>query len=116
MAGGREEGEVRLVTEFYDWDDLRAELHDGDDEALAAERARTEAWINAFHLAEERTRLGLTQRQVAESMGVSPGRISQIENGHLDANEVATLSRYARALGARLRIIFDYGNELHQIA
>ena len=34
----------------------------------------------------------------------------------LDANEVATLSRYARALGARLRIIFDYGNELHQIA
>nr|MDT0664415.1 hypothetical protein [Micromonospora sp. DSM 115978] len=38
------------------------------------------------------------------------------ENGDLDANEVATLSRYARALGARMRIVFDYGNELHQIA
>ena len=49
-------------------------------------------------------------------MGVSPGRVSQIENGDLDANEVATLSRYARALGARMRIVFDYGNELHQIA
>lgn len=49
-------------------------------------------------------------------MGASPGRVSQIENGDLDANEVATPSRYARALGARLRIIFDYGNELHQIA
>jgi transcriptional regulator with XRE-family HTH domain len=49
-------------------------------------------------------------------MGVTPGRVSQIENGDLDVNEVATLSRYAHALGARLRIIFDYGNDLRQIA
>jgi transcriptional regulator with XRE-family HTH domain len=53
---------------------------------------------------------------VAELMGVSPGRVSQIENGDLDVNEVATLSRYARALGARMRIIFDYGSDLRQIA
>ncbi|MFY1694750.1 MULTISPECIES: transcriptional regulator [unclassified Solwaraspora] len=104
------------MTEFHDWDDVRSELHDGDDASLATERARTEAWISAFHLAEERQRLGLTQRQVAELMGVTPGRISQIENGDLDVNEVATLSRYARALGARMRIIFDYGNDLRQIA
>ena len=31
-------------------------------------------------------------------MGVTPGRVSQIENGDLDVNEVATLSRYAQAL------------------
>ena len=104
------------MTEFYDWDDIRAELDDGDTAALTQERARTEAWISAYHLAEERKRLGLTQRQVAELMGVTPGRISQIENGDLDVNEVATLSRYARALGARLRIIFDYGDDLRQIA
>ncbi|MFB9186316.1 hypothetical protein ACFFX1_50050 [Dactylosporangium sucinum] len=42
--------------------------------------------------------------------------MSQIENGDLDVNEVANLSRYAQALGARLRIIFDYGNGLRQIA
>jgi hypothetical protein len=41
--------------------------------------------------------------------------VSQIENGDLEVNEVATLSRYARALGARMRIIFDYGNDLRQI-
>ena len=104
------------MTDFYNWDDVRAELDDGDGEALAVERARTEAWISAFHLAEERKRLGLTQRQVAELMGVTPGRISQIENGDLDVNEVATLSRYAQALGARMRIIFDYGNDMRQIA
>ncbi|MCK9899083.1 helix-turn-helix domain-containing protein [Frankia sp. Cpl3] len=34
-------------------------------------------------LTEERKRLGLTQRQVADLMGVSPGRVSQIENGDL---------------------------------
>jgi DNA-binding XRE family transcriptional regulator len=104
------------MTEFHDWDDIRAELDDGDSGAIAAERARTEAWVNAFHLAEERKRLGLTQRQVADVMGVTPGRVSQIENGDLDVNEVATLSRYAQALGARMRIIFDYGDDLRQIA
>jgi DNA-binding XRE family transcriptional regulator len=104
------------MREFHDWDDIRSELHDGDDTALAEERARTEAWVSAFHLAEERKRLGFTQRQVADLMGVTPGRVSQIENGDLDVNEVATLSRYARALGARMRIIFDYGNDIRQIA
>jgi DNA-binding XRE family transcriptional regulator len=104
------------MTRFHDWDDIRAELDDGDSAALAQERARTEAWTSAFHLAEERKRLGLTQQQVADLMGVTPGRVSQIENGDLDVNEVATLSRYAHALGARLRIIFDYGNDLRQIA
>ena len=104
------------MAEFHDWDDIRTELDDGDSVALDAELARTEAWVSAFHLSEERKRLGLTQRQVAELMGVTPGRVSQIENGDLDVNEVATLSRYAQALGARLRILFDYGNDLRQIA
>jgi DNA-binding XRE family transcriptional regulator len=104
------------MTEFHDWQDIRAELDDGDADALAQERARTEAWVSAFHLAEERKRLGLTQREVADLMGVTPGRVSQIENGDLDVNEVATLSRYAQALGARMRIIFDYGNDLRQIS
>ncbi|MFI6760520.1 helix-turn-helix domain-containing protein [Micromonospora sp. NPDC050417] len=104
------------MTEFHDWEEIRAELDDGDNAALATERARTEAWVSAFHLAEERKRLGLTQRDVAEAMGVTPGRVSQIENGDLDVNEVATLARYAEALGAKLRIIFDYGTDLRQIA
>ena len=104
------------MTGFHDWQDVRAELDDGDEAALGQERARTEAWVSAYHLAEERKRVGLTQKQVAASMGVTAGRVSQIENGDLDVNEVATLARYAQALGAKLRIILDYGNELRQIA
>lgn len=79
--------------------------------ALAAQVGRF-----AYRVSMASNRLGMTQRQVADLMGVSPGRVSQIENGDLEANEVATLSRYARALGARMRIIFDYGNDLRQIA
>jgi DNA-binding XRE family transcriptional regulator len=104
------------MSEFHDWADVRAELSEGRDASLADERARTDAWISAYHLAEERKRLGLTQREVADAMGVTPGRISQIENGDLEVNEVATLGRYASALGARMRIIFDYGDDLRQIA
>ncbi|MFI7547599.1 helix-turn-helix domain-containing protein [Actinoplanes sp. NPDC049599] len=37
-------------------------------------RSRTEAWVSAFHLAEERKRLGLTQREVADLMGVTRRR------------------------------------------
>lgn len=33
------------MTEFHDWEDIRAELDDGDSKALAIERARTEAWV-----------------------------------------------------------------------
>jgi hypothetical protein len=43
-----------VSREFHEWEDFCAELYDGDEAALAAERARTEAWISAFHLAEER--------------------------------------------------------------
>ncbi|WP_432828104.1 hypothetical protein [Dactylosporangium sp. CA-092794] len=39
--------------------------------------------------------------------------MSQIENGDLDVNEVATLSRYARALGARMRISVERGIDRH---
>ena len=39
----RKEAEGRAMTEFHDWEDIRAELGDRDRDALDAERARTEA-------------------------------------------------------------------------
>lgn len=63
---------VRVLFVFDPWSqavllvagNVREELRD-DDGAYEQERARTEAWVSAFQLAEERKRLGLTQRQVA---------------------------------------------------
>jgi len=41
------------MNEFFDWSEIRAELHDGDDEALTVERSRTEAWIDMYRREEE---------------------------------------------------------------
>ncbi|WP_322778170.1 helix-turn-helix transcriptional regulator [Frankia sp. Cas4] len=61
-------------------------------------------------LAEMRQVRGLTRQQVAERMGVTKGRISQIEQGSLSGQEV--VARYAAALGGRLHqaIYFDDGD------
>ncbi|MGW4519310.1 helix-turn-helix domain-containing protein [Streptomyces sp. NPDC004393] len=61
-------------------------------------------------LAEIRRGRGLTQEQVAERMGVTKGRVSQIEQGKISGQEV--LARYAAALGGQLpqAIYFDNGD------
>lgn len=56
-----------------------------------------------------RKRRGLTQRHVAEEMGVTIGRISQIENGELTGIDV--LDRYVTALGGLLEIVANFGDE-----
>jgi transcriptional regulator with XRE-family HTH domain len=59
-------------------------------------------------VAEERKRHGLTQVKLAKTMGVTPGRVPQIERG-----EVATIdaiARYIEALGGRLNLIARFGD------
>lgn len=48
----------------------------------------------------------MTQGQVAERMEVTRGRIQQIESGG-SGMRVETALRYAKAIGARLRIELD---------
>jgi transcriptional regulator with XRE-family HTH domain len=62
-------------------------------------------------LAEQRTRLGLTQAQVARQMGVRPERVAAIERAEPGATEVRTLASYVEALGGRLDIVADFGAE-----
>ena len=49
-----------------------------------------------WRLAEMRKRRGMTQEQVAERMGVSVARVSQIESGDVSTQDV--LSRFVAAL------------------
>jgi DNA-binding XRE family transcriptional regulator len=63
----------------------------------------------AWRLAEMRKRRGLNQQQVAERMGVSVARVSQIEAGAVSTREV--LSRYVGALGGVLKLVADFGDE-----
>ena len=94
------------MSSYTNWD--RAAYIDrvgGEEEAerrLKALMARQ----SGYRLAEERKRRGLTQAQLADVMGVSPGRVSQIERG-----EVSTLDsivRYVEALGGRLDVVANF--------
>lgn len=71
--------------------------------------------VVGYRLAELRKARGLTQQQVADRMGVTKGRVSQIEQGQISGQDV--LARYAKALGGKLlqAIGFDDG-EIASIA
>jgi DNA-binding XRE family transcriptional regulator len=72
-------------------------------------KERLLAQVRAHQLADMRKRRGLTQRQVAQTMGVTVGRVSQIENGELAGIDV--LDRYVSALGGSLHLVASFGDE-----
>jgi DNA-binding XRE family transcriptional regulator len=82
---------------------------------IAEERPRIDAW--ARDVAAEAAALGRKLREVRESCGVSLARmaelsgmdkssLSHLENGHRSPS-FDTITRYARALGKRVDLVFD---------
>ena len=51
-----------------------------------------------------RSRAGLTQAEVAESMGTTKSAVSRLEGAGKHSPSVATLTRYARAVGCEIEI------------
>ena len=100
------------MSSYVRWSDIRGELVEqvGGEEAVATGKQELLAEVTGHRLAEARRSRGLTQQQVADRMGVTKGRISQIEQGKVSGQEV--LARYAVALGGRLHqaIYFDDGD------
>jgi phage shock protein A len=80
-----------------------AEVEGGAAAVAAGNRART--------LAEERTRLGLTQTEVAQRMGVPPDQVAAIEHADPGTTDVRTLVSYIEALGGRLTLTADFGGD-----
>lgn len=81
----------------------RAErLAGGEEEFLAGVRRMLDE-ARAWRLVELRKERGFTQLQVAERMGVSPGRVSQIESGQVSGQEV--IGRYIEAIGGNLVVV-----------
>lgn len=70
----------------------------------SVDRKQTALSHQIFRLRSVRKRRGVTQVQLAQKMGVSQIRISQIENGKLESFELGTLIRYVEALGGELSI------------
>ena len=94
------------------WNDIRTEHVEraGGEAAVEAGKREMLAEVVGHRLVEVRRTRGLTQQQVADRMGVTKGRISQIERGKVSGQDV--LARYATALGGRLHqaIYFDDGD------
>jgi DNA-binding XRE family transcriptional regulator len=84
------------------WRDVRPSVV-GDEGAVAVRRESL--------LAQLRRRAGLTQKALAEQMGVSQARVSAIEGNDVAATEVATLIKYASALGGKLKIVVVVGGD-----
>jgi DNA-binding XRE family transcriptional regulator len=100
------------MTSYTRWRDIRADHVEraGGEQAVQAGKQELLATVVGQRLAEVRRARGLTQRQVADRMGITKGRVSQIEQGKISGQDV--LARYAAALGGRLHqaIYFDDGN------
>ena len=94
------------------WEDVRPGIVAGIGGQAAVARAhrRNQAYIDAHQLAERRADLGLTQAEVAQRMGVTKGRVSQIERG--EVSTVDAIARYVRALGGGLQVAAVFGDDL----
>lgn len=92
----------------------RAEELAGGRDAFLEGARRMLAEARAWRLVDLRQERGYTQAQVAERMGVSKGRVSQIESGQVSGTDV--VARYVEALGGSLVMVavFDDG-ELRKV-
>lgn len=103
------------------WEEIKAEAHRRYpelDNPVLRERAdaQLDAQIVGFHLRELRKLLGRTQAEVAALLGVSQSRISQIENGDVEAMGLDTLRGYAAALGGRVDVTVAVGPHAVKVA
>jgi DNA-binding XRE family transcriptional regulator len=101
------------------WQDVKADLRAKgkyDDEKVQAHMDRLRSEVRMHRLAEIREALGITQQLLAEQIGISQSRVSQIERGELEHTEVATLRSYFRELGGEVEVVVRLGDERLQIA
>ena len=93
----------RIVEEFEDAaaaSRAKAIMADASDPIIPLEEGRKELFDN--HIKKVRKRKGLTQVQLAKKLGISQGRVSEIE--HLDYRPtIKTYRRVAKALGCEVK-------------
>jgi predicted transcriptional regulator len=96
------------MNSYQKWDRAAYVERVGGLEAAEQRRKGLMARQSGHRLAEERKHHGLTQAQLAGAMGVTPGRVSQVERGEVATIEV--IARYIEALGGRLDLIASFGD------
>ncbi len=103
-----------MADRWRTWDEIQAEAKAAgrlDEAAVSVHRERMRAEQRAYRLAEIRKERGLTQTDVAAEMNVSQKRVSAVERGQLTRTELGTVIAYVHALGGRVEVVADFGDE-----
>lgn len=87
-----------------------------DRDAVERHKKRLLGEVRAYKLRELREAANLTQVDLAGRLKVSQNRVSRIEHGDVERAHLDTLRRYAEAVGGRLRVEVELGDERIQIA
>ncbi|WP_105034193.1 helix-turn-helix domain-containing protein [Cryobacterium aureum] len=87
-----------------------------DRAAVDAHKKRMLDEVRAYRLRELREANDLTQVELAALLHVTQNRISRIENGDIERTQVDTLRKYVEAVGGRLKVEVEIGEETYQIA
>jgi predicted transcriptional regulator len=72
--------------------------------------------VRAYRLRELREASHLTQVELADLLDVSQNRVSRLEHGDLERTQVDTLRRYVEAVGGRLHLEVEIGDQRIRIA
>jgi ribosome-binding protein aMBF1 (putative translation factor) len=91
---------VKRRADFMDWLD-REISHRGREKEVAA---LVDQMMVEEQLADLRRKRGISQAKLAELMGVKQPLIARIESGRVKNLTLATITRTAATLGARVRL------------
>ncbi len=89
-------------------DSIRRKLASDPDLAAAVDAERFNINVGA-EIFEARKKAGLTQKQLAEIVGMRQSAIARVEDADYDGHSLRTLERIAFAIGKRLEIRFVDG-------
>jgi ribosome-binding protein aMBF1 (putative translation factor) len=84
---------------------IRRELAANPDLAAAIEAERFGADVGS-EIFEARRQAGLTQKELADRVGMHQSAIARIEDADYDGHSLKTLQRIASALGKRVQVAF----------
>lgn len=94
------------------WSDLKKSQLDPERIEAITQKAREE--ILEMNLRELRQQVGLTQKQMADAIGVAQSQLSRME--HRDDHVLSTLRTYVEALGGELEIVAETHQARHLTA
>lgn len=110
-----------MSDNYARWSDVRARGRDADPRTAQEQAAgksaageRREAYVRGHQLAEMRTAAGVTQAELADSLGVSQARISKIEHGEISGIDI--VRAYVAGLGGSIDIVATLGDRSWKVA